>query len=138
MTPKQEKFAQLYVELGSAAEAYRQSYKADRMKPDTVYQRAHDLLRNSKVKVRIESIREAAQERNKITVDTLLAELEEARQAALCAETVQSAAAVGATMGKAKLLGLDKQILDLRSSDGSMVTKPTVIQIVAADDDSTD
>lgn len=138
MTPKQEKFAQLYVELGSAAEAYRQSYKADRMKPDTVYQRAHDLLQNGKVKVMIESIREAAQERNKITVDTLLAELEEARQAALCAETVQSAAAVGATMGKAKLLGLDKQILDLRSSDGSMVSKPTVIQIIAADDNSTD
>lgn len=138
MTPKQEKFAQLYVELGSAAEAYRQSYKADQMKTETIHRRAHDLLEHGKIKARIETIREAARERNKITVDTLLAELEEARQAALCAETVQSAAAVGATMGKAKLMGLDKQILDLRSSDGSMVSKPTVIQIIAADDDSTD
>jgi phage terminase small subunit len=138
MTPKQEKFCQLYVELGSGAAAYRGAYKADRMKPETVHQRAHDLLQNSKVKVRIETIREAARERNKITVDTLLLELEEARQAALCAGTVQSAAAVGATMGKAKLLGLDKQILDLRSSDGSLKTSPTVIKIVAADDNSAD
>lgn len=138
MTPKQEKFAQLYVELGSGAEAYRGAYNASRMKPETVYQRAHDLLQNSKVKVRIEAIREAAQERNKITVDTLLLELEEARQAALCAETVQSAAAVGATMGKAKLLGLDKQILDLRNTDGSLKASPTVIKIVAADDNSAD
>lgn len=124
MTPKQEKFAQLYVELGSAAEAYRQAYKADRMKPDTVYQRAHDLLQNGKVKVRIETIREAARERNKVTVDSLLAELEEARSIALGAETPQTSAAVSATMGKAKLVGLDKQILDMRSSDGSMTPKP--------------
>lgn len=124
MTPKQEKFAQLYVELGSAAEAYRQAYKADRMKPDTVYQRAHDLLQNGKIKVRVETIREAARERNKVTVDSLLAELEEARSIALGAETPQTSAAVSATMGKAKLVGLDKQILDMRSSDGSMTPKP--------------
>jgi len=120
MTPKQEKFAQLYVELGSAAEAYRQTYKVDRMKPETVYQRAHDLLQNGKIKVRIETIREAARERNLVTVDSLLAELEEARKIALGAETPQTGAAVSATMGKAKLVGLDKQILDLRSGDGSM------------------
>lgn len=124
MTPKQEKFAQLYVELGSAAEAYRQAYKADRMKPDTVYQRAHDLLQSGKIKVRVETIREAARERNKVTVDSLLAELEEARSIALGAETPQTSAAVSATMGKAKLVGLDKQILDMRSSDGSMTPKP--------------
>jgi hypothetical protein len=124
MTPKQEKFAQLYVELGSSAEAYRQAYKADRMKPNTIYQRAHDLLENSKVKVRIETIREAARERNKVTVDSLLVELEEARRIALGAETPQTSAAVSATMGKAKLVGLDKQILDMRSSDGSMTPKP--------------
>jgi hypothetical protein len=124
MTPKQEKFAQLYVELGSSAEAYRQAYKADRMKPNTIYQRAHDLLENGKVKVRIETIREAARERSKVTVDSLLVELEEARRIALGAETPQTSAAVSATMGKAKLVGLDKQILDMRSSDGSMTPKP--------------
>jgi len=124
MTPKQEKFAQLYVELGNAAEAYRQSYNAERMKPATIWQRSHDLLENGKVKVRVETIREAARERNKVTVDSLLVELEEARQVALGAETPQTGAAVSATMGKAKLVGLGKQILDLRSGDGSMTPKP--------------
>lgn len=138
MTPKQEKFAQLYVELGSAADAYRGAYDASNMKPDTVYRRAHDLLEHGKIKARIETIREAARDRNKVTVDSLLAELEEARQVALGAETPQTGAAVSATMGKAKLVGLDKQILDLRSGDGSMTPQPTTIQIVAADDDSTD
>lgn len=135
MTPKQEKFAQLYVELGSGADAYRGAYKADRMKPETVHQRAHDLLQNGKIKVRIETIREAARERNSVTVDSLLNELEEARQIALGAETPQAGAAVGATMGKAKLVGLDKQILDLRSGDGSMTPRPTTIQIVAVTPD---
>lgn len=138
MTPKQEKFAQLYVELGSAAEAYREAYDASRMKPDTVYRRAHDLLEHGKIKARIETIREAARERNLVTVDSLLAELEQARRIALGAELPQTSAAVSATMGKAKLVGLDKQILDLRSGDGSMTPQPTTIQIVAADDDSTD
>lgn len=140
MTPKQEKFAQLYVELGSAAEAYRQSYKAERMKPESIHRRAYDLLEHGKIKARIETIREAARERNKVTVDSLLVELEEARMVALGAETPQTGAAVSATMGKAKLVGLDKQILDLRSGDGSMTPRPTTIQIVAVspDDDSTD
>jgi len=138
MTPKQEKFAQLYVELGSAAEAYRQSYDASRMKPESIHRRAHGLLEHVKIKARIETIREAARERNLVTVDSLLVELEQARQIALGAETPQTAAAVSATMGKAKLVGLDKQILDLRSGDGSMTPQPTTIQIVAADDDSTD
>ena len=39
-------------------------------------------------------------------MDDLIRELEEARTAALTADSVQSAAAVSATMGKAKLLGM--------------------------------
>ena len=42
----------------------------------------------------------------------------------------QSSAAVAATMGKAKLVGLDKQIVDHTSSDGTMTPKPTVIQLL--------
>lgn len=120
LTPKQEKFAQLYVELGDASEAYRQSYDAARMKPATVHRKAKEQLDNGKITARIDQLQGALAERHKITVDTLLKELEENRQAALQAETVQAAAATAATMGKAKLLGLDKQILDLRSGDGSM------------------
>lgn len=131
LTPKQEKFAQLYVELGSAAEAYRQSYNT-KAKPEAVQVRASELLAHSKVSVRVSEIRQQLAESNKVTLDSLLKELEEARQAALCAETPQSSAAVAATMGKAKLVGMDKQIIDHRSSDRSM--SPSLIDksVVAA------
>lgn len=47
-------------------------------------------------------------QRHKITVDDLLAELDEAR--AIGKESGKAAPMVAATMGKAKLLGLDKQV----------------------------
>lgn len=49
-------------------------------------------------------------EEAQITLKTLLAELEEARQAALCQEKPQAAAMVAASMGKAKLLGLEAPV----------------------------
>lgn len=64
-------------------------------------------------------------ERHEITVDTLLAELEEARL--LGKETGKASAMVTASMGKAKLLGLDKQIVELTGKDGAPIeTKSTV------------
>ena len=42
--------------------------------------------------------------RNELTIDDIIKELEEARTAALTAESPQSSAAVAATMGKAKVL----------------------------------
>ena len=115
LTPKQESFCQLYIELGNASEAYRQSYDADSMNENTVHRNASALLNNSKVAPRVEQIRKEHAMRHNITVDSLLIELEEARKTALDAgklEKLQVAAAVSATMGKAKLLGLDKQVIE--------------------------
>lgn len=126
LTIKQEAFCQAYIETGNANEAYRRAYSTARMKPETVNKRAHELLRKGAIAGRLEQLRGELAERHKITVDTLLLELEQNRQAALQAETVQAAAATAATMGKAKLLGLDKQILDMRSSDGSMTPAPAM------------
>lgn len=108
LTPKQEAFALAYIETGNASEAYRRAYNAERMKPETVNRSAKELLDHPKITARIAELRGAAEERHKLTVDDLLRELEEARVAALSCETPQSSAAVGATMGKAKLLGYDK------------------------------
>ena len=41
-------------------------------------------------------------------------------------------------MGKAKLLGLDKQTIDHTSSDGSMTVKPMVIELIAPNIDPID
>jgi len=110
LTPKQESFCLAYLETGNASEAYRRSYDADGMKPQGVNRRAKELLDNGKIAARLEELRKPIIERHKVTVDSLILELEEAREAAL--KAAQAGAAVSATMGKAKLCGLDKQIID--------------------------
>lgn len=113
LTVKQEKFCQAYVETGDASEAYRSAYSADKMKPETVHNKAYQLRNQGEIRARIEALRGEAKIRHDITVSSLLEELEEARQAALTAETPQSSAAVAATMGKARITGLDKVVIDL-------------------------
>ncbi|EAS1798047.1 terminase small subunit [Salmonella enterica] len=133
LTIKQEAFCQAYIETGNASEAYRTAYAADKMKPEAVHVQACKLQDNPKIALRIKELRGEIKQRHNVTVDSLLAELEEARQKALSAEAPQSSAAVAATMGKAKLVGLDKQIIDHTSSDGTMATKPTTIRLVGVD-----
>ena len=120
MTPKQIAFCQAYLETGDASEAWRRSYDASKINKNSVNRRGHEMLQHSKVIAYLAEERAHIMARHRITVDDLLSELEEARKAALDADTVQSSAAVSATMSKAKLLGLDKQIIDHQSSDGSM------------------
>ena len=60
-------------------------------------------------------------QRHGITIESLLKELEEARGVALSAETPQSSAAIAATMGKAKLTGLDKHIVEVSGPEGSAI-----------------
>lgn len=110
LTPKQEKFCQLYVETGNASEAYRGSYDASKMKPDSVNRKAKELLDNVKIAARLKQIRERHIKRHEVTVDSLVGELEEARLLAL--ELAQPSAAVSASMGKAKIYGLDKQVIE--------------------------
>ena len=106
MTPKQEQFARLYVETGNASEAYRQAYNTDNMKPETVTNEAYKLLQDPDISAMVDGLKEEARQRHAVTVGDLLHELEQARAAALAAPTPQSSAAVSATMGKAKMLGL--------------------------------
>lgn len=126
LTQKQENFCLKYVECGNASEAYRFAYNSN-AKPDSVHVRASELLSDSKVSVRVEQLKEEHRARHRVTVDDLLGELEEARQLAMSVES--AAPAVSATMGKAKLLGLDKQIIDHTSSDGSMTPKAPLYKI---------
>lgn len=129
LTPKQENFCLAYLETGNASEAYRRAYDADGMTPDSVNRKAKEVVDNVKIAARLEELREPVMRRHNVTVDSLIAELEEARQAALSAETVQSAAAVGATMGKAKLCGLDKQIVQ---HVGDVPVGSITIEVVSA------
>lgn len=118
VTEQQEKFCRVFVETGNASEAYRQAYKSDRKNANTIAVDASRLLDKPNVNRRIGQLREGHIKRHNVTVDSLIAELEEARIAALKADTVQASAATGATMGKAKLLGLDKQLIELSGEVG--------------------
>lgn len=73
LTPKQEKFCQVFIETGNASEAYRQAYNAENMKDSTIWRNAHSLLENNKVTTRLDELNEEHQERHNITVDTLTA-----------------------------------------------------------------
>lgn len=106
LTPKQEAFALAYVETGNASEAYRRSYNAENMKPETVNRTAKEQLDNPKIAARLAELKAAHVERHEVTVDDLIRELEEARTIAMAGERQQPAAMVAASMGKAKLLGL--------------------------------
>ncbi len=75
LTPKQEKFARAYVELGNASEAYRRVYAAKAMKAETVNRMAFDLVNNRKVAARIQELGEKAAAKHEITAERVMSEL---------------------------------------------------------------
>lgn len=134
LTPKQEAFAQAFVQTSNASEAYRLSYDAENMKPESVHRAAKEVYDNPKVAARISELRDEMVERHRLTVDDLIRELEEARAAALHQEKPQAAAMVAATMGKAKILGLEAPSkLELTGANGGPVKMKTLNDFYSKD-----
>ncbi|WP_054657373.1 terminase small subunit [Stenotrophomonas pictorum] len=98
LTPKQEAFCQRYLESGNASEAYRQCYSAEKAKPETINRSAKELLDNPKIAARLDELRGVALAAHGVTIASLVAELEEARQVAKKRE--QGAAMVQAPWGR--------------------------------------
>lgn len=118
LTPKQEAFCRGYMENGgNASEAYRAAYDAKEMKPATINREAAALTDNPKVTTRLAQLQRAAAERNQVSVDSLVAELEEARAKAQ-ADSKGAAAMVSATVAKAKILGLLTDKTEVTGKDG--------------------
>ena len=111
MTIKQELFAQAYLETSNASEAYKRAYNTQ-ANANTINRKASQLLKHPEVINLLADLQAIHRQRHKLTIDDILQELEDARQKALSAETPQCSAAVSATMSKAKLLGLDKQVTE--------------------------
>lgn len=107
---RHEAFARAYVALdGNARRAYvaagYNAYLGDDLQGAyPVDANASRLLRHAKVHQRIEGLRRAMAKRADITEDSIATELEEARKLAIQVEA--PAAAVSATVAKAKLAGL--------------------------------
>jgi len=126
LTIKQEAFCQRYIETGNASEAYRQAYDASGMKPETVNKRANELFGNGAIAGRIAELRQAVTSTHNVTIASLIAELEEARQVGK--ERGQASAMAAATLGKAKLAGLDKD-----AGEDSDAAQPVKVEVTVTD-----
>ena len=112
LNPRQEKFVREYVKTGNGTKAYAKAgYSASTKlqsngaaSPATAA--ASRLLTNENVKQALIAQQIRVKTRHDYTVDTLLGELDEARDVALGAEQPQTSAAVQATTVKARLLGM--------------------------------
>ncbi|MGJ7508693.1 terminase small subunit [Variovorax sp. GT1P44] len=117
LTPKREKFAQAFVETGIGAEAYRRAFSVrPGTKPTSIVVSASKLLADPNVALRVAQLQAEARKRHALTVDDLVAELDENRGVALKALVPQSAAATAATLGKAKLLGFLKDKIEIEAT----------------------
>ena len=102
LTDKQARFIDEYLIDSNATQAAIRAGYSD----DSARQSGYDNMKKPYIAEQIKKGQAAIASRNSITIDDLIKELEEARTAALTAESVQSSAAVAATMGKAKVLGM--------------------------------
>ena len=115
LTPKQEAFANKYVETSNASEAYRHAYDAENTKQEVIWKEASVLLANRKVSVRVFELQERLAKRTLVTAESITKELEEARLNAQRLE--QTGSEVSAAMGKAKVNGL---LVDKVAVDGTV------------------
>lgn len=58
LTPKQEKFVKNIIDGMSQADAYRNSYSTNRMADKTIWENASRLMADSKVKARLQELRD--------------------------------------------------------------------------------
>lgn len=129
LTVKQTDFCLFYIETGNASEAYRLAYDAENMKPETVNRRAFDLMENGKIKAMIEALQAEHRKEHNITVSDILNKLEDIYSEAMKKGNLSSA--VSAVMGQAKVLGFDKQTINLESDIKPL---PAVINVTFSDE----
>lgn len=138
LTPEQQVLADRLTNLQRgtvlgvvAGKSQRQAYRdaGGKAKTDEAADTsAYEIMSRPEVAVFYAALVGAVAKTAAITLETLLAELEQARQAALGGEKPQAAAMVAATMGKAKLLGLEAPSkIDHSSTDGTMSPKASVV-----------
>ncbi len=111
LTPQQELFCQNYIAYKyNASEAYRQSYNCTKASDNTIWTDAYKLLQKPYVAHRIQELQAEHAERCKVTVESITDELNEAKAFAM--QLDNPAATISAIMGKAKIHGLDKLIVE--------------------------
>ena len=104
LTKKQEAFVQAYLKCLNPTQAYRKSHDAKNMSDDACRVEGNKLVKHPTISLRIAKATEKAITKAALTVESILEELEEARQMAKLKENPSAMAQ--ASMGKAKVGGL--------------------------------
>jgi hypothetical protein len=128
----QAKFARLIAEGEKDVEAYKQCWKWENYSPtglrsQVTKKRNHPLIVEEVARIQNELADKAV-----ITAESLIIELEEARTVAK--KDMNASAMVQATMGKAKLCGLDKVVVEVQASEELTPWTSIVAGIAAAVD----
>lgn len=118
---RHERFAQGLAKGKTQEEAYIEAgYVGDRTA-------ASRLASDVNIRQRLQELQERAAIKVELTLADIIAEIEQARIAALAAETVQASAAVSASKAKAELLGLGAaKKFELGGADGG----PMQVQVI--------
>lgn len=75
LTIKQENFCNYYIESGNASEAYRRAFSCDKMKPESVNNKAYELLNKVEITARVKELQEELQSISDITKEEAVKEL---------------------------------------------------------------
>ena len=147
LTPKQEKFANLYIELGNASEAYRQSYNVGTMSTKVIQVKASEVLRNEKVNGFITVLKEELANKSMITKEMLIKKLlliandyddnkeftnqadqSEMRKAEVLSSLANSSSSIAALKQISKMLGSDApEKIEVDQKITINITKPNDI-----------
>ena len=69
LTPKQERFCELFVRFGDKSKAYRGAYDAENMKPENINNKAYELSERGDIRGRIEELRAEVREKEVYTLE---------------------------------------------------------------------
>lgn len=132
-----ELFVQKWHETGNKTEAYKYAFpNCLKWKEESINNKASALSKVVEVSARYKEITQESADNHGVTIATLLTELEEARKLAMQPQNAQSSAAVSATMGKAKLVGLD--VIKIEMSAKEALTPWDLISVAEATNENDD
>lgn len=125
LTAKQEKFCQGVAKGLNYSDAYREAYNAGKMKPESVNRLATELMKDIKIKSRVDELKQKATEEIKYTVEDSFLKLSEIQ--ALAMKNKKLSDAIKAEELKGKLKGL---YVEKREISGGLDLTPFKIDVV--------
>ena len=104
LTPKQETFANAVASGKTQADAYRAAYSAGKMKDATIQSKACILMKDGKVRARVDELRKPIAKKAQITLESHLEDLQKLRNMAV--KEKQYSAAISAEIARGTAAGV--------------------------------